>query len=82
LYILIICMNKFQKNLHYLTNVVILLFVYAVNFNIFNELLGCVKHALKHDLVNPNFVEMIESNYLICYSKLFQNLFDRFCYSC
>lgn len=32
-------MNKFQKNLHYLTNVVILLFVYAVNFNIFNELL-------------------------------------------
>ena len=59
-------MNKFQKNYIIKNNVVILLFVYAVNFNIFNELLGCVNHALKHDLVNPNFVEMIESNYLIC----------------
>ena len=32
-------MNEFQKNLHYVNNAVILLFVYAVNFNIFNELL-------------------------------------------
>ena len=32
-------MNKFQKNLHYkIIVMVILLFVYAVNFNIFNEL--------------------------------------------
>ena len=34
-------MNKFQKNfVQPKLNVVILLFVYAVNFNIFNELLG------------------------------------------
>ena len=57
-------MNKFQKNLHYLTNVVILLFVYAVNFNIFNELLVLTICAIKHFLIIPNFVEMIESNYL------------------
>ena len=31
-------MNKFQKNLTSLEVMVILLFVYAVNFNIFNEL--------------------------------------------
>ena len=37
LYILNIIMNKFQKNLHLSLNVVILLFNYAVNFNIFNE---------------------------------------------
>ena len=39
LYILIIWMNKFQKNLTSEEVMVILLFVYAVNFNIFNELL-------------------------------------------
>ena len=43
---------------------IILLFVYAVNFNIFNELLVLIKYAIKHIFIIPNFVEMIESNYL------------------
>jgi len=38
LYILNMLMNKFQKNYIIKNNAVILLFVYAVNFNIFNEL--------------------------------------------
>ena len=38
LYILNMLMNKFQKNYIIKNNAVILLFVYAVNFNILNEL--------------------------------------------
>ena len=47
-------MNKFQKNLHYFTNAVILLFVYAVNFNIFNELLRVLTPRRESNNVNPN----------------------------
>jgi len=38
-------MNKFQKNFTS-EEVVILLFVYAVNFNIFNELLVLITYAI------------------------------------
>ena len=37
-------MNKFQKNLTKLIVMVILLFVYAVNFNIFNELFSKINN--------------------------------------
>ena len=37
---------------------VILLFVYAVNFNIFNELFS----NLIIQIIKPNFVETLESN--------------------
>ena len=40
---------------------VILLFVYAVNFNIFNELLEYTNNAY-HITIIPNFVEILESN--------------------
>jgi hypothetical protein len=40
---------------------VILLFVYAVNFNIFNELLEYLPHAYNMDIF-PNFVEILDSN--------------------
>ena len=38
-------MNKFQKNLTSLEVMVILLFVYAVNFNIFNERVELIFHV-------------------------------------
>ncbi len=53
-------MNKFQKNFTS-EEVVILLFVYAVNFNIFNELLGSYLALITLNL-SPNFAEMLESN--------------------
>ena len=50
-------MNEFQKNFTS-EEVVILLFVYAVNFNIFNELFS----NLIIQIIKPNFVETLESN--------------------
>ena len=50
-------MNEFQKNFTS-EEVVILLFDYAVNFNIFNELLS----NLIIQIIKPNFVETVESN--------------------
>ena len=50
-------MNEFQKNFTS-EEVVILLFVYAVNFNIFNELFS----NLITLIIKPNFVETLESN--------------------
>ena len=50
-------MNKFQKNFTS-EEVVILLFVYAVNFNIFNELFS----NLIILIIKLNFVETLESN--------------------
>ena len=40
---------------------VILLFVYAVNFNIFNELLKYINDACNTTII-PNFVEILDSN--------------------
>jgi|GEM_PF-3446694 len=54
-------MNKFQKNLTKLIVMVILLFVYAVNFNIFNELFLILIITLKQ-YTKPKFVETLESN--------------------
>ena len=51
-------MNKFQKNLTKLIVMVILLFVYAVNFNIFNEPGESPEISLTYHF----FVEILESN--------------------
>jgi len=56
-------MNKFQKNfVQPKLNVVILLFVYAVNFNIFNELFDLYPLVLSQLNYKTKIVEMLDSN--------------------
>ena len=54
-------MNKFQKNFTS-EEVVILLFVYAVNFNIFNERGESPQTSFTYPFITTPFVEMLESN--------------------